>query len=491
MMNFTKIKGVERFRKLLSIAGLETKPHQLEGVEWMLRRENNELLFDGIRGGINADEMGLGKTMMMIGTIVSNFKRRTLIVVPFALLEQWRSEVYRVTKHKPLIYHGVIKKNYDFETVSSAPIVLTTYGHVHYRIEGSILHKIKWDRIVFDEAHHLRNPKGKTYIGAKMLTASIRWLLTGTPIQNKMRDLHAILELLGFSSCFYKNKDILEQIIHEVILKRTKEQAGVILPRKFETIVKVEWNKDEKTLAQDVHSRLKFSGIVDSVTKYHMGYGRHALVTMLRARQVCVMPELIQSSILKSMKECDEGFEEIEDEEIMKMEKNELTKIMDKMEQICNAGALSKIRAVCEKIRKNRNNEKQKIVFCQFRREIDQFEKILKNYGFKTASIDGRTPKCLRDKYLKGKDLDILILQIQTGCEGLNLQTFSEVYFVTPHWNPAIEDQAIARCHRIGQKNEVEIYRFQMSEFEENTHNIETRARSIQNTKRKLYELFD
>lgn len=97
----------------------------------------------------------------------------------------------------------------------------------------------------------------------------------------------------------------------------------------------------------------------------------------------------------------------------------------------------------------------------------------------------------MREEYLTSKTIDVLILQIQTGCEGLNLQTFSEVYFVTPHWNPAVEDQAVARCHRIGQQNEVDVFRFEMSNFGDETNSLESHARNVQEKKRELYEMFE
>ena len=494
MSKFTSAEGIERFVKLLELAKLDVKPHQLSGVKWMLSKETEPIPFDGVRGGINADEMGLGKTIMTIGTIVSNFKRRTLIVVPFALLEQWCSELYRITGHEPLVYHGISKKDYDLDAISAAPIVLTTYGHVRYTKTSGLLHKIKWDRVVCDEAHHMRNPKSKAFRGVKMLTTSIRWLLTGTPIQNTKKDLYSLLDILGVSPSLYRHDDTCDEIIQKFVLKRTKEQAGVFLPEKHENTCKVEWgSEEEKSLAQDVHSRLNFSGIRDGSS--HSGYGKNTLVALLRARQVCVMPELIAPGITKAIKEIDEGVvDEEEKDEMMlmsKKEKNQLMKIVNQIVKIHDAGISSKIKAVCEQLKKNKENGKQKIVFCQFRKEIDQVEKLLKEAGFNTASVDGRTPNSMREEYLTSKTIDVLILQIQTGCEGLNLQTFSEVYFVTPHWNPAVEDQAVARCHRIGQQNEVDVFRFEMSNFGDETSSLESHARSIQEQKRELYEMFE
>ena len=133
------------------------------------------------------------------------------------------------------------------------------------------------------------------------------------------------------------------------------------------------------------------------------------------------------------------------------------------------------------KIVERKENGKHKLVFCHYRGEIDFIKAILVNdYQMNVSVIDGRTKINERRKILEQAAAataaeeqasagqaqgEILILQIQTGCEGLNLQKFSEVYFVSPHWNPAVEEQAIARCHRIGQTAETDVFRFYMNGF--------------------------
>jgi SNF2 family DNA or RNA helicase len=119
-----------------------------------------------------------------------------------------------------------------------------------------------------------------------------------------------------------------------------------------------------------------------------------------------------------------------------------------------------------------------KLIFCHFREEIDEIATRLRNGGMTTvATFDGRTSNGKRFDILNDKN-EALILQIQTGCEGLNLQeNYSEIYFISPHWNPAIEDQAIARCHRIGQTKPVFVQRFEMCNFiKEENQEIDTRT---------------
>jgi SNF2 family DNA or RNA helicase len=128
----------------------------------------------------------------------------------------------------------------------------------------------------------------------------------------------------------------------------------------------------------------------------------------------------------------------------------------------------SKLDVVINTILERKENGKGKIVFCHFIDEIDTIARRLRESGVeKVVVYDGRTKGKKKRVFDKA---DVIILQIQTGCEGLNLQEFfSEIYFVSPHWNPAVEDQAIARCHRIGQKLDVYVFKFEMDGFGLNT----------------------
>ena len=153
--------------------------------------------------------------------------------------------------------------------------------------------------------------------------------------------------------------------------------------------------------------------------------------------------------------------------------------------------------SVVNKILQNKDNGNGKIIFCHFREEIDEIALRLRAGGIcKIATFDGRISNGKRADILNDKN-DVLILQIQTGCEGLNLQeNYSEIYFVSPHWNPAIEEQAIARCHRIGQMKEVTVTRFEMSNFvkdedqEVETRTVDNYVNSVQNSKRKIIDEF-
>ena len=168
------------FKEFLAHSDLEYKDYQEEGVDWCISRENSS---EYGSGGIIADEMGLGKTIMMIGLLLCKFQMSNLIILPVFLMEQWKEQIYRATGHKALIYHGPITKILTIEQIQRIPIIITTYGTVisDHKKENRILQEIMWNRVICDEAHHMRNRKTKVKQVVFNLNRKITWLISGTP----------------------------------------------------------------------------------------------------------------------------------------------------------------------------------------------------------------------------------------------------------------------------------------------------------------------
>ena len=516
IMRFDNETVKKSFHGYLDNAKLEKKGYQLEGVTWCVEREMGVMLDcvdmstgttgrKFIRGGIVADEMGLGKTIMMLGICISNMMPKTLIVLPFALLDQWWMQIYKTTGHKAIIYHGANKKKCGLDVLNKSAIVLTTYGAICGKLNKvestnknkviveNDLHKIRWNRIIFDEAHHLRNKKTMLFLGALRLKAGIRWFVTGTPIQNNVKDFYSLCLLMGIPASFIK--DNIDFIRRTFVLKRSKSDVGISLSG-IETLCKtVSWLGegegdgvkekekegclDEKLLSKKIHSLLAFSGatfderdegssddinIFDKKFKFIAKPGKNIpMILLIRAKQSCISSNLLLRG--------DEG-------------------------GVFNS---SKINSVVDLIGERIGNGNGKIVFCDFHEEMDIIEKRLGllglglGLGCKIGKIDSRVKKTDRERLLNDR-FDVLIIQINSGSEGLNLQeNYSEVYFVSPHWNPSIEDQAIGRCYRFGQKKCVSVFRFEMDGFddEKRTLSVERHISNIQNSKREMIkELF-
>ena len=431
-------KCMKRYKTMIHMLDMDEKSYQVDGVQWLIENELNHAPLFNVRGGFLGDEMGLGKTIIMTGVIMSNKLARTLIILPPVLLEQWKRQICNITDEEPLVYHGIHKK-LTKEEIEEKRIVISTYSEIAVTASGktSMLHGIEWSRVIFDEAHHLRNSTTSRYIGARKLKAGIRWLVSGTPIQNKKNDFYALCGLLRIPSEYYREEDNRKELSDHFILRRTKKKTGIELTNIHLCDETVEWsNEAEKQVAIDIHASLRFSNVSGSAENFNK---LPTFAALMRARQICVLPRLLKNVT----------------------------------EEVANS--CSKMNQVVKDILDNRENGDGKLIFCQFREEITEISSRLQENGMNVAVIDGTVSASKRKKILDST-YDALILQIQTCSEGLNLQAnYNEIYFVSPHWNPFVEEQAIARCHRIGQTKQVVVFRYEMAGFD-----IENKTKSLE-----------
>jgi SNF2 family DNA or RNA helicase len=467
---------VTKYREFCQKNNIQIKPHQVYGVIWCLLHEYKPLLINpvkSIRGGILADEMGMGKTIQMIGVLMLNPKQKTLIIVPPILIQQWYREILKYTGHKSVIYHGKNRKQTPLE---DAMVVITSYDVVFHDSKDGIFPShtsIFWNRIICDEAHHLRNPTTKIYHSISSLLYQARnngivlWCITGTPVQNSMRDLYTLFSLfcpqpmtvntLSSSSGPSLNKKHTkeyDEILRSSFLQR--KQRTLLEKQETETIV--EWkNEEERYLATDIHHTipcLKFGMEMETDDSFWKEKKAPILVSMLRAKQTCILPKMVEIPYFASS--------------LKKIEETQTKEIPEKILHCFQDTFSSKLSEILNILRERKSNGNGKILFCHFRAEIAFLKRNLQEEI--TDSWVGEWSDYKKmDSLLLDKmgESPILILPIQSGCEGLNLQDrFSEIYFVSPNWNPAMEAQAIARCHRIGQKKIVQVFRFSMNRLD-------------------------
>lgn len=563
--------GIEEFDAFLAKSGLEPKTYQREGVEFCLRRERVDGggLAGNILGGIIADEMGLGKTIVMIGLILANLVaiRRTLIVVPVALIAQWVAQIKKNvidSGFKPdltiAVYHGASRRRIICCGGGSGKwhlmpdrrrrggggggvgggvggdrpidIVITTYGSVALEVPASensnaaaaaaaakkpkrialaaprlSLLTFCAERVIFDEAHHMRNKKSRIFRGAMKLlgrcgsgydrssggdgisgisgisSSQIRvWNVTGTPIQNKISDLKSLCYILGFSPAEVIRSEQREFIRDNYVLRRTKMSVGMIaapesgsesgsgivagategaLKSLEHTNSNVSWgNENELQLSREIHMRARNTSDRTERLKLYT-----------RMRQMCVWPALISSDALplrpvavaagkKSIAAAAAAVVDDTYDLPVEQYKNALShqSKLDRVVDIINQELAT-------------DPARKSIVFCHFRREMTRIRELLllrvmsgSGSGVDSGIIDGSVSGTQRNRILAASP-QILLLQIRTCSEGLNLQAYTDVYFVSPHWNPCVEDQAIARCFRMGQTAQVRVFRFYMSDF--------------------------
>ena len=480
---------MEKFDEFLKRTGYVSKPFQRECLEWSMAREKTPATLPKTikgdpaekRGGILALEMGLGKTIIMLALIECHLKRHTLIVLPRSLIDQWEKIIKEKFGHHPLVYHGSRPKSMrlTLAEINARPIIITTYGQVSMPSEKqakrgrtkSILHDVKWNRVICDEAHNASHEKTNGYKGVKELQTEIMWLVTGTPIQNTPIELYNLYYLFcssefKFEDYYFYLPEIYKKNAQHLVFFRTKSDVSLPIPELHKHSIEVEWeNNSERNFAQHIHSLAPKCNIsTEAAADYLMALSVDTPNAMrmkyfMRARQSCVNPSKLKSTI----KEYQELLTLVGEKE-----KLDLAELKESQ---------SKINAVVKTLIERRGNGCGKIVFCHFYHEIDTLEKCLREKARATASdgqhqhyqplriakFDGRVPTGKRDKLLN-EPVDILLAQIKMCREGLNLQkNYSEAYFPIPHFNPAVEQQAIARCWRIGQEKPVNTFHYTMS----------------------------
>ena len=394
-------------------------PHQVDGVRWMLERE----LDPGTKGGVVADEMGLGKTVCVLATIIGNpLENPTLIVSPKSLVDQWKRECIRFTGIHPRIVRHNQLNTLTIEDLGDARVILTTYDSMRHASPTSVLKTLCFGRIVLDEAHAIKNKNSKRSQAASALKSGIKWCITGTPVTRRKTDFKTLMKFVGVESENY------DQMRDSYALRRTFEDASKVCARlqlpplnmnvhavAFETEDEKEFYRD---LAGEAAMRIRAleNGIVSEDNTY-----AHVFEVILRLRQVVVNPQLVCSG---------------------------------RGEQPHWTGNSTKLNALRDLVSQQPRGSKT-LIFTHWNEEATAILNMLKNdLNMNAMRIYGGISQSDRDDAVKAFNtdptVDALVLHIDVGGVGLNLQAATHVYINSLDWTPAIELQAIARAHRLG-----------------------------------------
>eukprot|EP00180_Rhodochaete_pulchella_P003546 Plantae.Rhodophyta-Rhodochaete_pulchella.ctg6157.p1 GENE.Plantae.Rhodophyta-Rhodochaete_pulchella.ctg6157~~Plantae.Rhodophyta-Rhodochaete_pulchella.ctg6157.p1 ORF type:complete len:1056 (-),score=215.73 Plantae.Rhodophyta-Rhodochaete_pulchella.ctg6157:35-2833(-) len=443
--------------------GGQLREYQMEGYNWLV-----SCWFAG-QGSILADEMGLGKTIQSVSFCNYLFAYRKirgpfLVIAPLSTLGHWNREFETWTHMNAIVYHGNsdsrrIIQDYEWtypnQTKKKGPpykwdVLITTYETILQ--DSSKLRSIPWELIVIDEAHKIKNRSSRLVSELNGFQSQHRLLLTGTPIQNNPLEVWALLHYIdpttfasedAFSNEFGEVKDSatvekLKDLMRPYLLRRLKEDVEKSIPPKEETIVSVELTKIQKKWYRAMLEQ-NFS-FLDQGTKSSKNVGNLRNIVM-ELRKCCNHPYLIK------------GVEQIETE---KLDDESLMRNMIE--------ASGKLMLVDKLLPRLKENGHKVLIFSQMIRVLDIVEDYLRDRKWGYERIDGRVRGNDRQQAIdrfskKDSEKFVFLLCTRAGGQGINLTVADTVIIYDSDWNPQNDIQAQARCHRIGQKSDVKVYR--------------------------------
>ncbi len=438
------------------------RPYQESGFQWL------NYLREVQWGGILADDMGLGKTIQALSFLhhlkEENGSLKALVVCPTTLMFNWQNEIRKFTPTLNMyVHHGGTRMR---ETLSHdhIDVIITTYGTLRSDIKQFV--EVDFDYVVLDESQAIKNPSSKVTKAACVLKAKNRLCLSGTPLQNNTFDIFAQMNFLNpgmlGSQEFFKNefsvpidkfgekeqKDHLRKLLYPFILRRTKEQVAKDLPEKQEMILFCEMATEQRKIYDAYRNdfRDKILGVVQE-----QGIQKSQLTILqglMKLRQICDSPAI--------MKEQDG-------------------------EKFPNVSV--KLEELGREITENISNHKA-LVFSQFLGMLGLIREKMKELGVDYEYFDGSTSAADREKainrFQNDENCRVFLISLKAGGVGLNLTAADYVYIVDPWWNPAVEQQAIDRTHRIGQTKNIFAYRMIC------TDTVEDKIVKLQEKKRAL-----
>ncbi len=461
----------------------ELRPYQKAGYDWFhfLRRWNF--------GGILADDMGLGKTIQTLALLqkakedaiiqhtqptlfesaqinifdsakrTDDVPRTSLIIMPTSLIHNWLNEAKKFTPDlKILVYTGVFREK-DISAFVNYDVVLTTYGIIRLDIE--LFKHFFFHYIILDESQIIKNPSSKISRSVRTLKSKYRLVLSGTPVENSVVDLWSQMAfvnpgLLGSQTFFIDHFGVpidkkqdeekakkLQMMIKPFVLRRTKKQVASELPPKIEHLYYSDMSEEQEKIYEETKSYYR-NELLKMITEQGVGRSQIQLLQGLnKLRQIANHPAMTDPEF--------DG------------ESGKFSDVMHTLENILTKG--SKV-----------------LIFSQFVKHLDIFRKHLKKEHISFSYLDGSTMnrQDVVTEFKTKEEIQVFLISIKAGGVGLNLTEADYVFILDPWWNPAVEQQAIDRTHRIGQKNTVFIYKFITK------NSVEEKILALQERKRRI-----
>ena len=466
-------KGVEDLRRvagLFQTRGLadvgmppgfkaELRPYQAQGVAWL------DLLREAGLGGVLADDMGLGKTVQVLALLAveksrGNLNDPALVISPTSLTTNWVNEIVKFAPElKVLVLHGPGRKQ-NFAAIAQYDVVLTTYPLIAR--DHEVLLSREWHMAILDEAQTIKNPVAATTRWLRGIKARHRFCLTGTPMENHLGELWSIMTFanpgyLGDKAVFARHwrtpiekhgnatrAAALARRVKPFLLRRTKAEVATDLPPKSEIIETVVLEAGQRDLYDSI--RLSMSEKVRKAISDRGLAKSHIIVleALLKLRQVCCHPALLALN---------DGVER---------PAAKLDRLMEMVEELLSEG-------------------RKIIIFSQFTSMLALIRARLDESQVRYSLLTGQTKdrKSVIDGFQGGAS-DVFLISLKAGGVGLNLTAADTVIVFDPWWNPAVEEQAIDRAHRIGQDKAVFVYRLvAAATIEEKMDELKARKRAL------------
>lgn len=456
LKEFNKIKEIEPSYHLKMIL----RPYQVAGYQWL------NYLKDIKWGGILADDMGLGKTVQALSFMEyykkENKQLKALVVCPTTLIYNWENEIKKFTPDISYrIHHGAARTRVK-EEITDHEITITTYGTL--RSDIKLLMSVEFDYVILDESQAIKNPSSKVTKAACLLKAKNRLCMSGTPLQNNTFDIFAQMNflnpgMLGTMEFFRQEfsipidkfgeqdrKEHLRKILFPFILRRTKEQVAKDLPEKQEMILFCEMEDKQRNIYDAYRNDFRNQILGTIETQGIQKSQLTILQGLMKLRQICDSPAILNEQ------------EKFENHSI-------------KLDELA--------REITENI-----GDHKALIFSQFLGMLALIKAKLDELGVKYEYFDGSTSAPDRqtaiESFQNDDEVRVFLISLKAGGVGLNLTAADYVYIVDPWWNPAVEQQAIDRTHRIGQTKNIFAYRMICKDT------IEDKILQLQEKKRAL-----